>query len=306
MMKRREKNKRDGFAKGKFCQVSRLLTLALALMLFAAACGREEEPVETEPEEELSESFVSPEVETKEPEEAKVFGVTYEDKSWQEKDEDGTVLLNITLNLPRVSLPEAPEAEEAINAFWAEQEEAFRVTALEYKKWAGEDLAFRKSEEQAAAESAETEETGIWTWTPYEMGRQYSEGRQDEIILSFVQNDYEYTGGAHPNSVRAALNFDSRSGARLKLADVVTDMDETTEFVNLYLVEALPETIGEEGLFDDYKTSIFDILTDDTWYLNEEGFVIICNEYIVSPHSSGINEITIPYEEADFLKEEYK
>lgn len=268
-----------------------------------SGCGKAKEPTEEiEPETELMESFISPELESLEVEEEKVFGVTYEDSSQGGEDKDGTILVKANQNKPYVTLPEWPEAQEKINAFFAEQTDAFESTLKEYTEWAAEDREFREK----TREEEETGEETALEWTPYTLDRQYQNARFDDTILSFIQKDSEYTGGAHPNTVHTTLNFDTKTGERLNLADVVKDESEAMDFVNSYLVDALLTTIGEEGLFEDYATSVFDILTDTTWYLNEEGFVIIVNEYIVSPHSSGINEITIPYGEAEFLKEEYR
>ena len=58
--------------------------------------------------------------------------------------------------------------------------------------------------------------------------------------------------------------------------------------------------------YEDYEESIGDILTEETWYLGEDGFHIIVNEYIIAPHAAGILDFVIPYGEADFLKEEYR
>ena len=62
-----------------------------------------------------------------------------------------------------------------------------------------------------------------------------------------------------------------------------------------------------EGMFfDDYEKDVPTILDDNTWYLSDEGFVVICNEYIVSPHAAGIMEFTIPYGDFTELSDQYK
>ena len=43
-----------------------------------------------------------------------------------------------------------------------------------------------------------------------------------------------------------------------------------------------------------------------TGYLGDDGFHIIVNEYIISPHAAGIMDFVIPYGKADFLKEEFR
>ena len=58
--------------------------------------------------------------------------------------------------------------------------------------------------------------------------------------------------------------------------------------------------------YDDYEDKIGDALTEDTWYLGNDGLHIIVNEYIIAPHAAGSFDFVIPYEEADFLKDEFK
>ncbi|MEG1148321.1 MAG: RsiV family protein, partial [Niameybacter sp.] len=62
----------------------------------------------------------------------------------------------------------------------------------------------------------------------------------------------------------------------------------------------------KDYFFEDYQQHIKELLTENTWYLSDEGFVIISNEYIISPHVVGILEFTIPYDQFQYLKPEYR
>lgn len=268
--------------------------IAGLLTLSVAGCGKEEAPVpQTETAQEtVQETEENTETQEAEREEAE-FSVTVTDMVEQEeRDEEDKLLLTYSYNSVQVTIPENQEAQDKINAFFEEQETAYQDTIQEYIQFAKEDLEMRKDDPEL-----------LESWNGYDVGTTYSVMRADDKVVSVVVDGYEYTGGAHPNSMRSAYTFDTQTGEKLSLAAAVRDLDdaqaETTEFLTKKLKEQ------EENLLEDYQNYIQDILTDNTWYLDQEGFHIIINEYIVSPHSTGIQEMVMPYGEYDILKSEY-
>lgn len=270
--------------------------IAGLLAVSLAGCGKKEEPA-PEPEtaqETAQETQDSAEVQESEPEPE--FAVIVTDTMEQEeRDEEDQLLLTYQYNRVEVTIPGNDEAQNKINDFFVQEEVSYQDTIREYVQFAREDLEMRKEDPE-----------WLESWVGYSVGREYSIMRADEKIISVVMDCYEYTGGAHPNSVRVAYTFDTQTGEKLSLEAVVKDLDEVQSMTTEFLTEQLAEQEQEEGmLFDDYKSYIQDILTDNTWYLDQEGFHIIINEYIVSPHAAGIQEMTMPYDEYDLIKSEY-
>ena len=58
--------------------------------------------------------------------------------------------------------------------------------------------------------------------------------------------------------------------------------------------------------FEEYETYIPDVLTEDSWYLTEDGMTIVSNEYLLAPYAAGATYFDLPYETCDFIKEVYR
>lgn len=48
------------------------------------------------------------------------------------------------------------------------------------------------------------------------------------------------------------------------------------------------------------------MLTEDSWYLTEDGMTIVSNEYLLAPYAAGATYFDLPYETCDFIKEVYR
>ena len=57
---------------------------------------------------------------------------------------------------------------------------------------------------------------------------------------------------------------------------------------------------------EDYESFVPDILTEDVFYLNEEGLVVICNPNMVTLDVVGTIEVQVPYADlAEVMDEAY-
>ena len=114
-------------------------------------------------------------------------------------------------------------------------------------------------------------------------------------ILSVIFQEYNYTGGAHPNSSKTFLNFDKLKGNLLSNQEIVSD-----EASLLKLVE------DEFRSFHEIDENI-EILEDDRFFIPESGFalaraigysgnhlLLIYNPYEIGPYVMGSTEIKIP------------
>ncbi len=222
-----------------------------------------------------------------------VVTVNMVDDSREVKDENDILMLKITQNTPDVTIDGSAAAADNINDFYLDKKVSFATTAEKYAKDAKEYYAGLSKEERSDFHS-------------YELGLQYSLKRADDQIISIVEDGYEYAGGAHPNAYRQAATFDTASGEQLTLDKIFNNVEEAKSFITDYLKKELKSDQYKDALFEDYEKDIPSILDENTWYLSEEGFVIISNEYIISPHSTGILEFTIPYDKFENLKDIYK
>ena len=132
--------------------------------------------------------------------------------------------------------------------------------------------------------SARTKENKKY-WAGYSLSRIYTTGRVDNKVISFIQNNNEYTGGAHPNATRFAQSFNPCTGMRLTLKDITKDEGKAREVIHACILKAVQKEAYKDYLFEDYEAHIKDILTEDTWYFSDQGLVMISNEYIITPHA---------------------
>lgn len=216
------------------------------------------------------------------------INIYFDEKSEEYYAEDTTLLLTVKEKIPVVEISGNKEASDEINKYIR----SFHLQGMsveDARKWAEEDYITR----------------GRDNWYGYEMQTIYLKERADDMVISFLVSSYSYMGGAHGNTVEGALNFDSYTGRRLTLTDVTKDEKAAVREIMKEILEQTKTEKYKDMLFEDYERSIGDLLTEDTWYLAEDGFHIIGNEYIISPHAAGILDFMIPYDKADFLKDQY-
>lgn len=221
------------------------------------------------------------------------ISVKFEDRSREERDKNGNLILTVTSNIPVVTISGNEEASQKINAYYLESQKKQEEKIKEYIDYATDHFTLLNTDQ-------------VKYWNGYGLGDIYSSKRVDQAVISIVDDTYEYAGGAHPNTTRTAQNFDTQSGNLLTLKDVLTDEEKGREFINEYLLKKMKESEDKVGFFEDYENYVKDILTDQTWYFSDEGFVVISNVYIVSPYAAGIQEYVIPYSEFPYLAEKYQ
>lgn len=121
----------------------------------------------------------------------------------------------------------------------------------------------------------------------------------DEII-SFMQDGYDYYGGAHGMPYRAPFTFDLNSGAKLALRDVVGNSEEDFKAVVLSHVQEIFDA-GEEGEYWDDMMDTASQYTDlDMGYLlTDDGVLLWYDPYLLSSYARGFVEVLIPYSELD-------
>ncbi|CAI9391825.1 DUF3298 and DUF4163 domain-containing protein [Niallia sp. Sow4_A1] len=110
--------------------------------------------------------------------------------------------------------------------------------------------------------------------------------------LSIIFNDYQFTGGAHGNTVISSYNFDLKSGNQLTLDDFLTSEREYEKVTNYALayMKKHPEIFYSDSTeFADFK-----VTNETNFFLSDKGIVLIFQQYEVGPYVSGNPSILIP------------
>lgn len=218
--------------------------------------------------------------------------------------EQGCIYVTFEAQYPKITIDSDSQTADRINSV-IEAEILSRLGSLsEYEEWAKEEYTLR---EEIAKEQGED-----ILWQPYVAEVSYEVKRADDKILSLLLLDFNYLGGAHGGHGYTGLTFDMRTGEKLSLETIGESEQAVRDEVEPLLLQqaeqmqaAVEKGEGEIGLFEEYAEYMPDVLTDDTWYLTQDGMEVVANEYLIAPYAAGAITFEIPYEQAAFLKEQY-
>ncbi len=291
----------------------KILLLGLGICLLFAACsgkktaekGNQPDTEQEEKKEDTSEKTERKDSDSKEEKENSSAGaeepgkelsqppeVTFTDYSQDITDEgSGAILLSVMENSPVVSIPENEAAAEKINM-------AFEQKHTETQKYIEEDTELARSAYQDLSDEEKE------SWTGYGYGSVYKMMYASTRILSIEAESYQWQGTPHPNTWTFSYCFDATTGKLLSLADIFTDKAKAGEIVEKHILKTITEDPYKEYLMEDYESYVSDILTEDVFYLNEKGLVVICNPYLVTAYAGGKIEIEVPYQELEEVMNE--
>lgn len=123
--------------------------------------------------------------------------------------------------------------------------------------------------------------------------------RIDRRVVSLVEQNSEYSGGAHGNYGSTAVNFDAQAGEILKLSDILTDEEGFQKKAEEELIRKLSDTY-QDGLFPGYEDTIRQMWeSGPNWYLDGAGITFIFQPYLIGPYAMGEARVTLPYKEME-------
>lgn len=107
-------------------------------------------------------------------------------------------------------------------------------------------------------------------------------------ILSYGEECYSFTGGAHGYGYTLIFNYSLLTGALVHEEDLF--VDDYFEPLHRLLVEALihqTENVESERALRAMGFSVEDIVPNDNFYVTEDGLVYIYNPYDIAPYAMG-------------------
>lgn len=197
---------------------------------------------------------------------------------------DGIALLNASFESYVVDVPERKEAEERINARISGQ-------LAQYMKNNAYNLfpeAVRVYKESIA---------NNYPVRPFEAVMKYSAPFNTCGLLSLYYDRYEFTGGAHGNTVRKSDTYNLNNGRVLPLAAFFPrGFDYREYFIGQILTEAKKIMEVNPVFFENYEELIVKNFNPDNYYLTPNGYAIYYQQYEIAPFSTGIVVFEIPYD----------
>ena len=117
--------------------------------------------------------------------------------------------------------------------------------------------------------------------------------RSDSTVVSILEPFSWYGGGVHGSSGYYSHNFDPETGARLRLTDVVTDIDGIERLAEEALKNKYPEMDWS------YEREIFYHENDEDpciWTLSGRGISFWFGSYAIASYAEGMQNVMIPFE----------
>lgn len=196
----------------------------------------------------------------------------------------GTVVLTVTTQYPQVFLPENVMAQRGINRLIQEQLGRFNryVTTTLYQQ-AVQDYLDAQGDE--------------FPFRQYGAGLTYEVGYNQNCHLSLYRDQYEYTGGAHGLTSRAADTWDLNSGRLLTLCSFFPGDANCPDSVLDYIIKLADANMqaDPELYFENYQQLMRENFNPESFYLSPQGIVIFYQQYDIAAYAVGIVEFTIPY-----------
>lgn len=282
--------------------------LAVIMALTAAGCHQtsKEDTAQTTVKENKEEKDTSKEQIEKEETEKKVLHpyIHTDSVSGYVNSADGSVQINYSLKTGGLVL-----SDEEATAY----PELNQALTLEYdtlKKNTQEDLNNLKESAEEMVEYMQGDDNMqlIAEYAPYVL-------RADENVVSYEQFYDDYYGGAHGYHSYAGFTFDTKTGKKLDLYDVITGEESVKagiiqELKNKYASE---DGLVENNTPEEDADTFFEYVDSKdqsgavAWSLGADRLNIYYNPYNIGSWALGIVSVSLPFEKyPDAVKEEYK
>ncbi len=198
---------------------------------------------------------------------------------------DGTAVLSFSMRYPEVRLTNNRIAEQRINR-------RIHVQAVGFYRYAADTLY-----PQAVQFYKDALQNGF-PFRPYEAVLHYEVTYNEACHLSVYRDRYEYTGGAHGNTLRSSDTWDVRTGRNLPLAQFFAPgQDFRMLLIGQILAQADQNMQQNPNIyFPEYRTLIARYFDAESYYLTPEGLVMYYQQYEIAPYATGIVTFTLAYE----------
>ncbi len=217
--------------------------------------------------------------------------IRFTQKTADDYDEtSGQWLLHVEYQTAEVTKGGTGQAAQAVQQWSESRSSEIEGLRTGYAKAAAEDAAFGEPTDSYR----------------YSIIQQLETARVDERVISLIERNSEYTGGAHGSWGSSGITFDAGNGEILELSDLLTDAEGFQGKAEEYILSRLAEREAE-GLFPDYENTIRQMWTNGPdWYLDAAGITFVFQPYLIGPWAMGEVLVTVPYTETeDCLSEAY-
>lgn len=193
-------------------------------------------------------------------------------------------MVTLCLRSLRVRVPQNPRAQAGINS-------RIRTQTSDFCRYASTALYRQAVREYRDSRSQH------FPFRPYDAVMQYTLAWNRKGLLSLYRDQYEFTGGAHGNTLRSSDTMSLKTGARIPLsAFFPRGTDYRLLILRSVLKQAEENYRREPGIyFDDYRNLIVQNFNPESFYLTPAGLAIYYQQYEIAPYSTGIVVFSVSY-----------
>ncbi len=139
-----------------------------------------------------------------------------------------------------------------------------------------------------------------YAYFPWESETHTNVTRSDAQLFSFVENYYDYMGGAHGFYYGRGFNFEPETGKELKLTDLVTDIPKLHELV----VAQIKDEWDTDELFEEWEDTVAAEFEDPdslNYLAGSDTLNIWFDTYDLAPYVCGEIQTIIAMEDCEGL-----
>ncbi|MBE5962164.1 MAG: DUF3298 and DUF4163 domain-containing protein [Lachnospiraceae bacterium] len=136
---------------------------------------------------------------------------------------------------------------------------------------------------------------------PFTMDLRYETTLDIPELVSFLWEESNYFGGAHPDTKWNGVVYDLRNGKKLEAGDILSIPEEQ---IKQYIAQAFQEKAkAETGMFFPEEVEKLSLLQFKYYfYLREEGMIFFLDPYQIAPYVAGRVEVILPYEKSEYYR----
>ena len=197
---------------------------------------------------------------------------------------ENTVMLTLLITYPQIKLTNNFRAQNRINA-------DIRSNVFGFFGYVASTLYF-----QAIREYKNAIENNF-PFRTFDAVLNYDVTFNEDCYLSTYMDRYEFTGGAHGNTIRSSNTWSLKTGQKIPLPHFFKqDKNYEKLLLEQILKQAGMNMQQTPGIyFEDYRSLIVKYFNPQSYYLTLSGIAIYYQQYEIAPYSTGIVVFTIPY-----------
>lgn len=271
----------------------KILIIMIMLFVFSSGCGKdvgsvsevyrenESTTVETQKRVPIGETEI--ETESKEEE---IFSIDIVDGISELKNIDEDIIYDFRAQAVKCEMSQYPETASSIETFFEKRNTEMHDVSINETEYEGYAMTYQMNIEKK---------------------------RIDSSVISFLYGGVYWRGSGteYNNRYYEGVTFDTETGMRLKLEDIVYDVEDFRKMAVSYIAlllweeQGIPENPSMEYTYGELP-EFTDEFEDYNWFFEEEGMALICNPSGKQSWTVIDRNFIIPYEKLfGYLKEEY-